>query len=547
MGDNLISGGSVRHLATASGPINAQKPGAQPAVTREARLDAQAHVAERTGGILASHLTGLQAVAEDKQVCVFIRAVNPESTDLIRDGFGTKDMAIKGKSSTIPPISALIPLDQVYGKKGADKNDADKFTHYNEASIQKGTATAVPLSLSVDRLKSLSGLTIQGGWLSAPPEAELSARSGLMTGTDGKRSFDFWGEKQGDGSVRIFHVVEDGDKLVKGEPFQVMGNREGKPVTADYDLALIAPRASDYGAEHTRPVKMTSFAELEARTGAKDDTVKDANGKTERDLAAAGFYKNIDVQEAKTQRFYEGESGPKKDFGNLSSFTRELIPELNRACKATGGREVFHHSDDAGNAFSVEGDNYPMTVILPDSALPREGADNIRIVKDHDELKTLFKELKNTGFTPIGNYAWGEDLMQVRSDSFEHARGRLDDVLKGGPASAGRNKPQVGDLVARIENRAPEPPRASGGEGPKGGVASKVKLHEAGPPEVTAPPPQGRKPGGNVAAAFLQATARSDPPPRQPVEMPQGPGIAERTRMLQQLRDAVWSETSSKV
>jgi len=88
------------------------------------KVKSQSEDAQKTGGVLAQHSVALQKLADDRQVCICIRGVNPLATGLIESGFGTKDMSIKAKSSNLPPLNGLIPFDQTFGKKGNDPEAA---------------------------------------------------------------------------------------------------------------------------------------------------------------------------------------------------------------------------------------------------------------------------------------------------------------------------------------------------------------------------------------------------------------------------------------
>ncbi len=101
---------------------------------------------------------------------------------------------------------------------------------------------------------------------------------------------------------------------------------------------------------------------------------------------------------------------------------RDLVPELNEVAGQTGGFEGFHHGDDAGNPYSVEKDNFPMTVILPRAAA-RNG-EQIAIVGNSGEFLQLAKDLKRQGYAVPVNEMWNEraELFNVRRDSFTAAR-----------------------------------------------------------------------------------------------------------------------------
>ncbi len=196
-----------------------------------------------------------------------------------------------------------------------------------------------------------------------------------------------------------------------------MADRNGKPVTADYDLAFVAPRFEDYGPEHTRPLKVTSFEEMQkiSRIGQEDtsliirrstperrheptgDGVKQTYGGLVKKQLEEEYSSWVDDREDTTMRPYERSEttdgkmpAPMRSFGNISNFTRNLLPELNRSCGRGEGNAVFHHSDDAGNPFSQEADNYPMTLIVP-SSMTSGGGDSVRVVENHDQLIAAFR------------------------------------------------------------------------------------------------------------------------------------------------------------
>lgn len=72
--------------------------------------------AVRWSGLVPSHAEQFLQVADEDNVIVIVRPVNPDSTDLIAHGAATKGMAIKGKSSNWGPHRGLIPVEQRFSK-----------------------------------------------------------------------------------------------------------------------------------------------------------------------------------------------------------------------------------------------------------------------------------------------------------------------------------------------------------------------------------------------------------------------------------------------
>ena len=562
---NTIGSGPVSHrIAIHEQKINEASGKSETSAPKrfsEAAIKEQAAVAQKTGGVLAEHAVSLQKLAEERKICVCIRAVNPLATGLIKDGFGTKDMSIKAKSSNLPPLNGLIPHDQAYGKKGGDPEAVKAFTKKNDIAIKEGVATKVPAQISAEQIKFLAketgNLEIHGNFLNNPGE------SGLMIGKDPKISdkpFHFWGENV-DGKIHIFEAKLQDGKYGKGKPVEVMANISGNAVTADYDLAMVAPRMQDYGPAHTSDLKVTSFKEYDALTNIThrmqtklDQLVKDSKydealtlvgdkalieelmaGKSEKLNEAAKiaankeYMKGVDSALKKSELEYmnasltengtltqdeararrrddmrtavQGEvlqlllenlgsenavfdivgepdlltaycdhfidTNPEKaaelfsehgietkpvvSRGVTSDFVNDLLKPLNDACDRKEGTEVFHHGADTGNPFSVEADNFPMTVILPREAAGPDG-EVVKIIGSPKEFTAFARDLKNAGFQTPLSALWDSDptLASTRSDRFESARAALEKLVGGGGNPTPVQEPESLDLAAKI-------------------------------------------------------------------------------------------------
>lgn len=536
----------------------------------EAAIKEQAGIAQKTGGVLAEHAINLQKLAQEKNTCICIRGVNPLATGLIADGFGTKDMSIKAKSSNLPPLNGLIPFDQQYGKKGGDPEEVKKFNDKNQHAIEDKVATKVPAQISPKQIKMLveqtKNLEIRGTFLDTP------GTGGLMLGKDpGIRAepFAFWGENV-NGTIHIFEAKQQGDSYIKTDnPIFVMGNLQGVAVTADYDLAMVAPRMEDIGPEHMSDLKVTSYKEFKELTGIldrmrgevlkfidKDDRagLEKLIGKGETQTKLMQAFPDFDASELTKLADIAGEKEYMKGVGaalkkseleylepallqtndgaispdeararlrdemrsavqgevlsllleNLGSedkvfdivgepdllaaycdhyiemkragqveesqvslperpvvsrgvtsdFVNDLLGPLNQACDRKTGTEVFHHGADTGNPFSVEKDNFPMTVILPREAAGPDGK-LIKIINDPKEFTAFVRVLKDAGFhTPL-NALWDKDptLVRTRSERFESARTTLTDLINKRldiPKAPPLPEPESLDVAAKI-------------------------------------------------------------------------------------------------
>ena len=474
--DNLIA---RFETAAASQGVETQK-----APTKQQQA---AHV-QREAGVLASHALNLQKTASDENICICIRYVNPMATGLIEAGYGTKDISIHGKSSNLPPLNAFIPVDQSLGKKGGDPEAVVKYNAENQQAIADKVATKVPAEIPADRIKFLARelptLEIHGSWLN------MEQGEGVMIGTDfisdanpKGQQVAFWGVKDGD-IVTVYRAHQEQSEWIKGELVELMGNRHGKAVTADYDLAMVSPHMRDYGPEHTMNLKVATYEEaVDLRLVKPDDEharrdffqrhvsqaleetahsyspIEDLDGYSEtwlnsqrleirrlslleveglvslEDLTSLKSDNDqlLSLEEAylahnRDELVQEGkwpEKMPQRSMGITSKYVEELVPRLNTALGCEHGKEVFQHGPDSGNPFSAEADNYPMTTILPDQ-FALEG-ETIRVTHNADEFAQLVKELKDAGYQVPINHRWTEnkDLLSIRSDRFLNAQSVL--------------------------------------------------------------------------------------------------------------------------
>jgi hypothetical protein len=439
----------------------------------DVELKKQAANAEEKAGMLWEHSLAVQEYCQKKNIIICVRPVSREASDFIREGRGTKDMSIKAKSSNLPPLNALIPHDQSMGKKGYNEKVSQSLTRMNDEAIDAKRAKKVGLEISVDRLKWLkertNRLEICGTLL------DDQRGEGLLVGSDfdEEKKFYFWGVRDGQ-TLKIFHAKKRENDVGwdVGEQVQVMANRQGQAVTADYDLALVMVDLKDHGPKNNLPLPVTSYEEAARRKiaiGKDQKTFNEAVNKAlsknaedyELDADLDGFKaEDIKTDEIENVMFAEIErisgkrvadeiranteeksallklymqdkradliqlgliSGqiPQKNLGITSTFVKNLIKDLNITTERGKGQEVFHHGEDTGNPFSEEDDNYPMTVILPSAAA--QGGDVIRIVENTAELSVLLQTLKDLNYHTQMNERWDKKVSGIMRKNFIEA------------------------------------------------------------------------------------------------------------------------------
>lgn len=323
-------------------------------------------------GVPVEHALRMQAVARQTNTVFGIRPVERIVTTLIEEGFPTKGFSVKGKSSNWGPQAGFICVDQHLSKR--ENRDTAEIRKLNLAvakGMDGGAYTQTDLRISQQRLAELVrnfGLVADG----VGPVRLLTAQ-----GPSGKR-YEFEARQQPDGLYRI-------SRLGRSEAVQVLASPAcGLAMTADYDLFLVAPSIEAHGnggldARRNTAVRYTPL-------GAKDPLSED------------GFYGREDMAR-----------------GNITPRTRQLVDALNDCLGRGEHREMFHHSDDAGNPGSHMGDNFPATFYLPRAMEHRLEEESVRfdevcVVADRKSFSLLVECIKGNGYHFTAHPDWNVPL-----------------------------------------------------------------------------------------------------------------------------------------
>jgi len=176
--------------------------------------------------------------------------------------------------------------------------------------------------------------------------------------------YEFVARQEDDGLYRISRQGEQ-------QAIQVLANPEcGLPMTADYDLFLVAPPLEEYG-----------------------------NGGRDARPNTAVKYQPLPNDPHTMASFYNREDTTR---GNITSRTLQLVDTLNGTLGRGEHREMFHHSDDAGSPVSSMGDNFPATFYLPRAMEHRNGNEVVRfdevcVVPDQQSFSLLVECIKGNG------------------------------------------------------------------------------------------------------------------------------------------------------
>ncbi|WP_081045260.1 anthrax toxin-like adenylyl cyclase domain-containing protein [Aeromonas salmonicida] len=310
-------------------------------------------------GIPPEHALRMQAVAKEKNTVFGIRPVERMVTTLIEEGYPTKGLSVKGKSANWGPQAGFICVDQRLSKReNRDAAEIDKLNQAVAKGMKSGAYTQADLRISHQRIGELIqdfGLKREGGG----PECLLRAEG--PSGTP----YEFVARQEDDGLYRISRQGEQ-------QAIQVLANPEcGLPMTADYDMFLVAPSIEEYG---------------QGGSDARTNTAVKYQPLPNDPHTMASFYGRDDVTK-----------------GNISPRIRDLVDTLNDTLGRGEHRDMFHHGDDAGNPVSLMGDNFPATFYLPRAMEHRNGNEVVRfdevcVVLDQKDFSLLVECIKGNGY-----------------------------------------------------------------------------------------------------------------------------------------------------
>lgn len=341
-------------------------------------------------GLAEEHLQPLQALAEKEQLVISFRPVEQVATGLISAGYPTKNFSIKGKSSNWGPMAGFIPADQFYSKLCGQKHKTEIMNKKVAQCIEQGHAGTQHLTLSESRINELvaMGLLIRH-------QPDEKGQIMLDAKSPHGHHHVFTAKPEPGGQFLIYSTKKDSTK--KEMPVMVLSAPDvNMPLTADYDLMIVAPRTEDFGGQdiaHNPDVSADAFAEKRPYLLRRGSTTKTIH----RELL-----------EREDPRL-----------GNSTPRITALIPKINGALNRTKGTEVVHHSMDATNPGSDMSTNFPVTFILPE---PVAGLPMMLLAQDTGGLRFIIHTLECNGFMVPHNPLWSNDFPSLHRESFEATR-----------------------------------------------------------------------------------------------------------------------------
>lgn len=347
-----------------------------------------ADAAIRESGIVADHAKKFTDVVQQNNQFILFRKVEKWATGLIAENFPTKDLHVKGKSSTWGPQAGLICCDQALSKLHGSSGDV--ITSFNQKikdSLGHGFAVEAPLVISEQRLLNLAALGALSIEHRAPngvrkvtakdkvfhllptAVAQVEQRNAVARFTGAFAAMRAVISSVAASGLWVFQEVAVHGQIKDRRLVTVLANGAQLPLTADYDVFAICPHLS-VGAVPL-PAGASAHLKWKATVGA----VRTALGQGDR--------RTVD-----------------QDLGRMSLLQRQSKDALNRAAIEAryGGGNVVHHGTEADNPVTEL--DFPVTVFVPGASRGVYGCEN------QVELERLVADILRAGYAFYGNRLW---------------------------------------------------------------------------------------------------------------------------------------------
>lgn len=303
------------------------------------------HSVTQNSPINLLYVDAFKRVAKKYNIVLGIRAPNPLSETLLREGYPSKNFHMKAKSSPTGPTAGFIAEKPIYSKVPVSAHA--KQSGYLDSALLKG-AKFVNLNIGKSRIE------------------ELINTGNLIDLGDGNYCANY------PSGLQKFIIKDNGSVLDdKFDPVRVMTNppesgvdyADSRAITADYDLFSIIPHENQ--SNNSRPLKL---APKSLSGNFKLDFLKPA--------ALPGQDEDVNM-------------------GNLHGYGKAIIRALNKEIADEGyrGGKLVWHNDETGNPFSPGFD-------IADKPIFVHPSGHVTQVHSKTELLKFYSQLRQERYAP---------------------------------------------------------------------------------------------------------------------------------------------------
>ncbi|BBB15279.1 YD repeat protein [Candidatus Rickettsiella viridis] len=310
---------------------------------------------------------GIQRTVDDNKVIVAVRPVNPMAFQLIEEGYDTKTLFLKAKSSSAGITAGFIMQEPLFGKGG--KKDAKEQAKRIQKSLASG-CELVQLNVTTGRVNMLE----TQGFISIKEELE-------QNDIKIKRIESIY-----DGDAHCFVLKQNQEDLnfwevwYDNKPLMALANPGGAgikaAVTADYDLFGI------YTHKNQSVVNRPMVIHAQIKAGASQSV-------TQR------WQQCVD-----SMRRSDGATTMDPAKGNISIPELKIVEQLNKTLKKAGytGEALVWHGTETANPYTP-GPDFPIRVYSPGQTQPA-------MVSDQKELADFYHRLQDSPYHAEENAAF---------------------------------------------------------------------------------------------------------------------------------------------
>ena len=346
----------------------ARSMGASPAVSKDVLMGFDKVANYENQGIPPDYLAKMQSVADEENVIIAVRPVEKICRTLIEEGYRSKGLNIKGKSSNWGPMAGFIPVDQHFSKLSGNPDRVAEYNKKNHEAINvKQTAPQEQLHISGNRIKELQQMGILNNSRPVPVAEGYSQGLCFESSPKGGPTETFEAQQRSDGQWDVFSGSGDDRKEL-----MVI------PLTADFDLLFV----------HSS-------------------------------------YEDVDLGQQDRHRPFH------PTLGVVSEKKEQIINALNtRFDRGSPEYNMVHHGMDTENPVTDMDANLPATVVIPEKMLSKMGiySQSPVLIKSKEELARLYRTMQASGIRVEANELWGalkkvtHEPIQNKIDFFDGRR-----------------------------------------------------------------------------------------------------------------------------
>lgn len=340
-------------------------------------------------GMVASHAEVFKKIADEEELVLVSRALNPESTALLIENYAAKGFHVKAKTCSFGPMAGFVCVDPRFTKSVDPKQLEWQKKEVEKAFAAKAGRTQICLSSKrlseLEREKQIKTVEVEGDRKLIECTSPSKERFLFVLLKRG----ELWAlyyepsetKKPGFAHLRTEAAVpEKGAGLV---PVSAMVNpgsgQRGyrDAIAGDYDLFALYPKE---GSSHDHLHGGRNVAQKAKLPASASPQLKER----------AKAFTELSSQELEREH---------EHMGNITPLLTKIKASLNQGIKGKGyqGGDVVMHSDESGNPFSSAPD-YPLLAFVPTQPP--------RAIHNQAEFMALVKEVRTAGYRATLNPNW---------------------------------------------------------------------------------------------------------------------------------------------